>query len=321
MLTIANYITATLSLFLGCFVLFSNSKKEITKVFFFLSLALFIWSIGFSMELISTTKKQAYLWNKILYMGAIFVPVLFFQLTTILLKIQNYFKKHLFFFYILAFLLTILNYTPYFTKDLGPKGYYQFITIPGWAYNIYIINYFFVLIFSLLILVRAIIKEKNPDNKKQNIFVFIASIIAFIGASSTYFLIYFKIQPIGVYFIFSYSLMISYAILKHNLLDIKRFIQDTAVILVIFITYATLSVFLHVIFRNDLYWLMLSFLSALAFVAILALDFFRNKRMDRIMQHRLGMYKEQIENYSVLDSLRNTVYGQVHDLTPNYSMF
>lgn len=216
-----NNITAILSLVLGGLIFYKNYEKPINRTFFLLSVCLFFWTIGFSLEICATTKSEALIWNKILYAAAIFIPVLFFQLTANIVGRRKNFYYTIIFFYTFAIFLSFLNFTPFFTADLLPKGQFRYITVPGWGYYIYLVNYCTCFSLGLIILISSIFKEREPKKRIHLYLVLMASIIAILGASSTYILIFLKLNPIGSYFIFIYTLILAYSIAKQELWDIR----------------------------------------------------------------------------------------------------
>ena len=304
-------------IFLASFVLIKKSRSATNLLFVINAYLISIWSLTFVLKNLVITNHQVLIVTRIMLLFPLLYSFSFFEFArTIPNRIYKANKKLLLPILIFIIISTIMLPTKAFiisaSKINGQIGYQY-----GYLYRVYGI---YTLLLSMSGAFIIFYKQIRAEGiiKKQLQYTFIGIILTALTSLILNVLLPLfnnnKFIDIGACASIFYISFFSYAILKHNLLDIKRFIQDTVVNLVLFIVYTTVLVFTNIYFKGNMYWLIIFISITVVLGIILLLDYFRNKRMDRIMQHRLGMYKEQIENYSVLDSLRNTLYGQVHDL-------
>jgi len=77
---ISCFLTSIFSLLSGVFVFFKGRKTLLNKIWFAMSLSVFLWSFSLFKVITSQSLKYAFLWQSILDVSAIFIPVLFFIL-------------------------------------------------------------------------------------------------------------------------------------------------------------------------------------------------------------------------------------------------
>ena len=86
---ISSLITAVLSIALGLFVVIKNYKEKQNQVWFLTSVAIFVWTLGLFWTFVAKNSETALLWQKILYVGTIFIPITFFHYSVILTELDK----------------------------------------------------------------------------------------------------------------------------------------------------------------------------------------------------------------------------------------
>ncbi len=237
-LAVSAFISSITSLFLGGFVFFKKGKDYIAIIYSLLTISFFVWIFGLGMEIISPNKDWGLFWNRWLYSGAIFIPTFFIHF------IQAYLQKIKVRLLILAYTISIIflvfNFTPLFVKDVIPKGSFNYASTPGIVFPFFVLYFFCVVLYSFYIVIREY-KYSVGLKRNQLKFIIIASIIGFSGGSTNYLLVFdiMHIPPVGNYFITLYLFILSYAIIKHRLMDINIVLKKGT-------TYILLSILLFI---------------------------------------------------------------------------
>jgi signal transduction histidine kinase len=219
-LAISAFFTAISSLILAGLVFFKKRKDKIGIGYTLLTISFFIWILGIGMEIEAPDKNWGLFWNRWLYFGAILIPTFFIQFVQFYLdKIKI---KILISCYVISTILLIFNFTPFFVKDVVPKGSFNYASVPGIVFPFFVLYFFLIFVYSLY----SIIKEfKNSIGIKRNQLKFIiwGTVIGFSGGSTNFLLVFdiIRFPPIGNYFITLYLFITFYAIIKHRLMDIN----------------------------------------------------------------------------------------------------
>jgi len=106
------------SLFLAIIVYLKGSKKTENKSFSLFAFSVAFWSFGYLFWQISKDENLALFWSRVLMAGAIFIPVFYFHFIVSFLNLVERYKKILYSGYFLSFLFLILDFTPYFVKNV-----------------------------------------------------------------------------------------------------------------------------------------------------------------------------------------------------------
>lgn len=223
--TISSLITAIAGFIIGCFVLFSDLKSVIGRIWFLTVLSISLWSFSLGMEVSSPNYETALFWNKILNIGAIFAPVLFYNFVIIFLeKFKNIKEKIIIFLgYFICLVFLVLNFfTKLFVKGVPPKAGFNYWIEGGPFYYIF----FLVFIIYLSRSGYLLIKERSlvSDVKRRQIsYILIAFIFGAGGGVTNFFPQIFSsnIFPFGNYLVIFYTVFITYSIVKHQLFNIK----------------------------------------------------------------------------------------------------
>ncbi len=221
---ISSYLTAAASVFFGLFVLFKNWRSRVNITWFLTTIAIAIWALSLGMEVSSPDYETAFLWNKILNIGAIFIPIFFYHFIVSFLELEKKEKIFIVAGYLFAItFLTFFNlFTPLFVKGVPPGGGFKYWIEVGPVY--YSFFAFFVL-YMFRTTYLLFLSRKNTKNIKraQINYLLIAILFGFGGGVTNFFPQIFNnnIYPFGNYLVVLYVIFISYASLKHHLFNIK----------------------------------------------------------------------------------------------------
>ncbi|HCT85666.1 MAG TPA: hypothetical protein DF296_10770 [Candidatus Margulisbacteria bacterium] len=198
------------------------------RAYLFFNLSIALWSLFYFLWQISPEYAPALLFCRVLTIGSIYIAYFFLKFIIDLVsespgkyKVISVINK------VCAGVWTLLAFTPLLVRDVLPVLNFKFWPVPGILYIFFVIYFCMNLILSLWIMY----KKYAEDNKFKETFVFItiAILFAFVGGSTNYFLWFgIKIPPVGNILVTVNVLIVAYAILKHELMDIRLFVTRSA---------------------------------------------------------------------------------------------
>ena len=224
--------TAIASLGLGLIVFLHNKKIETNRSWFYLSITVFLWSFGYYKALTSNSLGEAAFWNRISYLGSIFIPATYYHFISVLTDSID--KKKIKIFYLCSSIFVLFLPTNLIIASAKSSAGFKYFTQPGKLYPflaIYFISLAFYAIFKLLKTIN-----KTTGYKKHRLFyVAISSIIGFTGGTQNFMTVMgYSVFPYGNFLVISYNFLVAYAILRYRLMDIEVIIRETAVFAGIF---------------------------------------------------------------------------------------
>jgi signal transduction histidine kinase len=221
----ASLVTAISSITLGLFVYLRGKRKPVNIIWFFTCLAISWWSFGLGMVVRSKTFSEAYFWNRwFTHIGAILIPIHFLHFVTALVGVNS--TGILLIGYAVAFILCMLTITGHLISVV-PTPPFQYYALPLPLYSIFLVYFFLLVLYSHVLLAYKVYVTKDKI-RKQLAAILIGTGIGFIGGSTTFLpAFHIHIFPYGAYVVPIYVLAISYAIFKHQLMDISVVIRKT----------------------------------------------------------------------------------------------
>ena len=260
-------LLGTLSFLLGIFVYTKNRTSNVNKTWMILNFSASLWSWSLFARELSTDKTTALFFVRFCYVGAIFIPALFFRFAISLLKLTK--NKLLFSIYILSIIFIIFDFTPLFIKDVKPILSFRYYGIPGTIFPFFVISFLGITGYSHYLLIKFF-RRSEGRVRNQIKYLLFATIIGFLGGVST-FLPNFNIEifPFGFYLISIYVGIISYSIVKHRLMDINIVLKKgTTYFLLLFLLFVPSSL-LILLFQKLIYGGIHYLLSAFVFSLLL----------------------------------------------------
>ncbi len=221
---ISSFFTAAASIFFGSFVFLKNWKEMTNKMWFLTTVAIAIWSFSLGMEVSAPDYNTAFLWNKILNIGAIFIPIFFYHFVVSFLGIRKKEKIFIIFgyFFSITFLLLFNLFTPLFVKGVPPSAGFNYWIEIGPIYYSFFIFFVLYMLRTFFLLFRS--RKTFVGVKRVQIkYILTGSLIGFAGGVTNFFPQIFNINiyPFGHYLVILYVIFISYSALKHHLFNIK----------------------------------------------------------------------------------------------------
>jgi signal transduction histidine kinase len=265
------------------------------------SVSLWTWSL-FAREL-SAEKVTALFFVRLSYVGVVFIAPMFLHFVASLLDEVRY--KLILPLYILGLVYLFFDFTPLFIRDVQPILSFRFYGVPGTIYPFFVVSFIGVTGYAHYILFRHY-ETSGGQRRNQIGYLFIGSFIAFVGGA-TNFLPNFGIEifPFGFYLISAYVGLLSYAIVKHNLMDIhivfKKGTTYFFLLVLLFVPSFLLVIFSQKVFFNQINYLFSAVMSFL--LLLVALLFYRikpetEKAVEQFLFKNRYDYRETLGKFS-----------------------
>lgn len=241
-------VSAVCYLFFGVFCLAKNRTYRLNQLWSLSSLMIAIWSFGLGMMVSSGSLQNAHMWLVVHYIGAILIPPTFLHYTFELTEASAKTKKHLLFWYPLFLIFLCLNF---FKQDLivqvsNQKPFFRYYTDVAPLYYVYTVAFFLCVAEAFIIQLRALLqKDVGQMRKLQLIYMLAATAFGFVGGATAFFPVFgWSIFPWGMYLVILYPLLMTYAIVRHRLLDIQIAVTRTGIFVFIYFFVVGIPTFL-----------------------------------------------------------------------------
>ena len=225
-------------LIFGIFCLIKNRTRRINQLWSISSLMIAIWSFGLGMMVSADSFQIAQTWLVIHYLGAILIPPTFLHYTFELTETSTRIKKQLLFWYPLFLSFLFLNF---FKQDLivrvsAHKPFFHYYTDVAPLYYVYTIAFFLCIAEAFVVQAQALLrKDIGQMRRLQLIYMFAATSFGFLGGATAFFPVFgWSVFPWGMYFVILYPLLMTYAIVRHRLLDIQLAVTRTGIFVLIY---------------------------------------------------------------------------------------
>lgn len=306
---INSMLTALSSFGLGAFVYLKAPQKSSNKAWFLMSISVAAWSAGFGVMVGGIfDKNTTLLLERLSHLGATFIaPFYLYFMLALIDKIAKY-KKILILSYISAFIISCFVFTNIFIVDVVAKQSFKYYPEPGLMYDLFTMHFFLFVTMAEIIGFINFKFLSSSFARNQLRYVLFASIIGFLGGGTTFPLVYnIKFPPLGGPLVFLYAVVISYAIIRYRLMDIKLAITRFGIFA--FLYTLVLGIPFGVGWAGKAYleklgynwWLIPTGLCAL-FATIAPFVFIRLEKRTKEL-----IYKNEFKRYEVLRQLSKTL--------------
>ena len=308
---------AITSLALAGFVYTKNRRRLINITWSLVCVSTALWSFPFFLMFFVKDKASALVIARLTMIGAILLPPIFLHFTyafTEKPKGKDY-KISLFLSYCFAIFFLISDFTNLFVSDIAPKMYYRYYWEPGVLFKFFILGFFIILSKAFFTLAAAHYKARSSHERTRVKYAFIAAAIGFACGSTPFFLVYnVNIPPFGNYLVMAYTFIMTYAIVRHQLMDIQVIIKKTLVFASLFIVSFGIFVGITVVTQEIIAGGRLLGLAISSIVIILAvrpLEDFLVRITDKYLFQKKYDYRHLVRQF--MDELKTMVLN-AHDI-------
>ncbi|MBF0198600.1 MAG: hypothetical protein HQL32_12860 [Planctomycetes bacterium] len=218
-------LTATFNFLLGVLVMVKGDKKPISFSFFFFSSSLSLWCLTWFFALLSSAMKTKLLLSNLMLVGpAVTAPAFLYFSIVFPSNTTSIGRKGFLSIYLIpSFFFILISPLKAYVETISPVVGNMTFT-PGWAYMIYTVYFTTFILISFYNLFRKYLNSSKIEKMKL-LYIFLGTFLAAVIAMTVnLFLPLLKVTdlnvvgPISTISIVSFT---AYAILKHELMDIK----------------------------------------------------------------------------------------------------
>jgi signal transduction histidine kinase len=224
----SSLLNVTFNLCIGAAVFFHHRHRRQHAAFSYFCASVALWSFFYFLWQITDSSESALVMTRALMAAAIWIPAFFFHYTTLLLSPERRFSTAAKISYALAALLTIADvFTPWIVERVEPRSVFPFWPVPGPLFHVHLAMFGVLVLFASLLLWRQM-RVSTGIVRLQLKYAFIATVGGFGGGITNYFLWYdIPVRPVATVSVSFYTLVIAYAILRHQFMDIRLVLRDT----------------------------------------------------------------------------------------------
>ncbi len=219
--------------FLIAIIVLVYGRSKLHRIWLLCNIAICIWGIGCFLVGISKTEQEALFGWRLAHLGGVFIAVFFYHMACIFCEVNR--KYVIIFAYIQIISFQILNLTSnLFLSSI--KSYYGlfYAKSTGIYYPVAFIIWFILVFLGHVELIRFYFISQGIK-RLQVKYIFTGFLVGFLGGTSTLLPIFgINIYPFGNFTIVLYPIIVSYAILKYRLLDLKIAFTRAGIFLVIY---------------------------------------------------------------------------------------
>ncbi len=234
--SVAGILIFVTSLYFAILVFWKSKDNKVNKIWALFCLSVAIWGFGsFKIGQIHNP-KEALFWWKVAHIGIIFIPVFFWHYISNFLKINK--KIITIIVYIIGIYFVILDV---FTNILISNMRWVFNSFyydspPKLAYYFFVIFFFWVIIYAHYKLIKNY-QFVRQITKVRIKYFFIATSLGFVGGLTAFLPVFGKdFYPYLNFTVPLYPIIMTYAIVRHRLMDIKLVLRKSTVLLLSLLT-------------------------------------------------------------------------------------
>ncbi|MDD2654893.1 MAG: ATP-binding protein [Candidatus Omnitrophica bacterium] len=295
--SIPQFLISIVCFIYGLFILFKNRKAKLNQILAMWCFACFVWLVGYALSYSSRNASFAEVFVKIASIGVTFIAIFSWHFIIEFLDLKRE-KKLLYLGYIVALaLIPLFLFTGYFLSGVNKYffGYYG----KAAAFYPYYLVFYFLIIGRILFIVYNLIVDKQliPLKRMQAKYVLIGFFIASLATIDFIPKFGIEIYPFGCIFMVVWVFVTSYAIFKHQLMDINIVIQKSFVYSVL-ISLITAIYFIFVFLAEKFFQGMFGYTSLIVsifYAFTIALFFIPVKNRIQHLADRIFLGKDPIQ--------------------------
>jgi len=234
------YLIAAINLLLGVWIFIKNPKKITHISYCMLNIAYAVWAIPYGIWIFQTNEVKALFWSRMLNFGATLIPFFYFLWIVAILNILKQKKKLIYFIGFITLFFLSFSFSPYYishTQLIEDFKYFNYSSVhlywpqANFIYSIFLIEFFGLLIYALIILLRFYFQTQDLVLKKQIKFIILGSMFGFMGGSTNFPLMYGinLLPPIGMFIIGIQPILFVFSIIKYRLFNIRVIVSELLV--------------------------------------------------------------------------------------------
>ena len=222
-------LTTVLGVTQGVFVLCKNPRSKINVTWALVSFSVALWALEGSIFFFDPDYKTALYGARLSNYAAVFIPVFMTHFFLTLIGKPLRASRIAIAGYIFAIGMGAFFWTPWFMPTVSPKSVFRYYVDPGPLYVVFTAHFFILVIYAHWLLFRHL-RQQTLQRQNQIRYVALGTVIGYLCGSTTFFPVYgIPVNPIPSLFTSIYAMIITYAIVKHQLMDIRIVLRRSLV--------------------------------------------------------------------------------------------
>lgn len=216
---------------LGILVWSKNRKSRVNRLFLIITLIFGLWEFCTYMMFNAASDSQVIFWDRILYLGVVFLPGLQYQFSLFFTKENAKRTVLVYLSYLIGLAFFFLTFNDNFVSGVF-RYKWGAHSIAHFFHHLFI-AFFFSYIFALLYNFFIKYKESNQKIEKNRsiYFIFSFAILNIFGGMAYLPAYGISVYPIALISPLIFTILISYSIISYRLMDIKLVLRQSTVFL------------------------------------------------------------------------------------------
>lgn len=216
--------TSLLTFILGLFALLRGPRKKTNQMFTCYSWSIALWSFCFT-QLPSVPAPWDLWYGRLLHVGCVFIPVLFYHFAMALAGAEKQAKGAILAAYVIAVTYNLLNLVPgVFTAEIVQRPGYAYPKPIGLLYFSYFVFFALLVGFGLAALRKAVRSIADEQAKGLRLFM-VLTLLGYLGGLNNFLIMIdvqlFPLFPYGLYLVAIYGVAAMYVLKRYDLLGIR----------------------------------------------------------------------------------------------------
>jgi len=229
------FLTALLAFGIGVFSFLRNPRGDVNRRMGVLSLSVVFWSVFLGFMFLSKTAQAGLRATRLLQVGATFIPITYFHAVLALMGLKAQKRSWLILGYLVTIPLAGLCFTPLYIRGVTYQSLTQcYYPVAGPLQPLYMFLFFLYPGIAWIWMSR-LFPRATGLRKNQILYILIASVIGFIGGSSTFPLWHgIQIPPLGTHVVLLSTAIIAIPILWYRFAEVTVAMARTVVFLMVY---------------------------------------------------------------------------------------
>ncbi|MBN1497423.1 MAG: GAF domain-containing protein [Spirochaetes bacterium] len=230
-LAITGLINFLTSVLFGTFIFIKNPRGQQNRQFFYFSLSVGLYGLGYFLWQISHEQATALFWFNVLFIGIILINATLLHYVLCLVSTFNKKKAEIIVYYSINAIFIVLNLASFLYTGLEPRHELGLWPNPAMLFNGYLAFWVWEALYIFILLLRYM-KKATGIKREQTKYTIVSGLIGFLGGASNWpmwFGIHFP--PYANFLVATYVCLMGYAIARYQLLDIKVVLSRTGIFL------------------------------------------------------------------------------------------
>lgn len=234
----------------GLLVLFKSQNKQLRRIWFLFSLSASVWGLGgFWIGTAKNLTEALWAWRLTFAFGVIWIPTFFFHFICTFCELRR--KKSILAHYIISTIFFLSTWNKVFFNSSRLILETLYFPTHGWLFPIFTIWWISFVIHSHYEMWLSY-RVANQSKRNQIKYLFLGTAIGYIGGSLTYLPHYgIDLYPWGNFTVFLYPIIMSYAIIQFNLMDIRILVRRTALFVLVYAALLLISTLVLALFHAN----------------------------------------------------------------------